>query len=232
MKRLPWVCWAKFIFRDCAGGEAFTEAGEKGLDRSKRDFLGCCITCSAFFFLFSSIQRMALASPRFLDIVTLLCPTLNSGNFRLYNFFKNKKPSFHWQMKKGESWVWGLPAKCVCEAHPGLAVWGGWLSSVSLGILWVHHCQAQCPREAGANRVSVEMPGTRPVFGRAVRSPFPVMGTSIHQPQCSWESRGVSRWGERWEPVLALALNWQRYASLMWLCWAWHLCHDVAERGK
>lgn len=135
-------------------------------------------------------------------------------------------------MKRGKSWVWGLPAKCVCEAHPELGVWGGWLSPVSLRIPWVHHCQTQWPREAGANRVSVEMPGTHPVFGRAVPSPFPMVGTSIHQPQRSWESRVVSRWGDSWELVLTLALNWQSCAHLMWLCWAWHLCHGMAERGK
>lgn len=92
MKRLPWVCWAKFIFRDCAGGEAFIKAGERGLDRSKRDFLCCCTTCWIFFFLFSSIKKMA--SPRFASLLTLLCLTLNNGNFRIHTFLKIRSHNF------------------------------------------------------------------------------------------------------------------------------------------
>lgn len=60
---------------------------------------------------------MAQANPRFANTPL---PYTQQWEFQDLHFLKNKKPSFYWQMKRGENWVWELPAKCVCEAHPEL----------------------------------------------------------------------------------------------------------------
>lgn len=104
----------------------------KRLDRSKRDFLCCCTTCWIFFFLFSSIKRMVLASPRFANLVTLLCLTLNNRNFRIYTFLKiSHRFTDKWRQGRVES--------------------GSYLQSVSVRLILNWECgesgSAQFPSE-------------------------------------------------------------------------------------
>lgn len=96
-------------YPECAGQSLYSETVQEvrrsqrlekeGLIDQKGIFFVAAPLAGFFFFLFSSIKKMA--SPRFASLLTLLCLTLNNRNFRIYTFLKIRSHNFPVKWQEG-----------------------------------------------------------------------------------------------------------------------------------
>lgn len=165
MKRLPWVCWTKFILGDCAGGEAFTDAGERGLDRKGVFFVAAPLI--EFFF---SLSLSFLPSQEWPQggwgFLTLWISSAFHSRMGISGsaLFKMKEQSVHWQMKGKVGERLGVTCKRRLQGSP----WSGGVGkpaqrSFTLG-LWAHHLKHASPGRLGASRAPAEWLDAHPVF--------------------------------------------------------------------
>lgn len=165
--------------------------GKEGLiDRKGIFFVAAPLFLILFFLSFLPLQELPQQAPKLLNSSAFHSATGISGSA----FFKNKEPPVHWHMKGGERL--GVTCQGELQAPPKGGSGEGSSAHLSPG-LHEHITQITSPPGWLVQTEHLQRSWVLVQLWGAAPSPCPGVGTSIHQPWCSWRvQRDQQRTGE------------------------------------
>lgn len=204
--------------------------GKEGLiDRKGIFFVAAPLV--GFFFSFLPLQEWSQRA----ELLTLCFSSAFHSAMGISRsaLFQNKEQSVHWQMKGREGRCSGLPAKGSCDALPeGGGSGKGSSAQLPPGlhehITPKHIIPGRLVQTGHLQRCWVL---AQSLWGLSLH-PAPGQGPASASPGAAEGPEGSAENYRAGTMALLMALNWRCCPHSMWLCWSWHLCRDMAERGK